>query len=409
MRINTNKTAIRKILNNSSFIQNIYPSKEELFKVLISGKRLVVYHGVDPTAPSLHLGHTTNYFLLEEFRKLGHKVILLIGDFTAQIGDPTGKDKTRKSLTRKEVLENCHNYKKQIGKILDFSTKNNPALLEFNSKWLSKMTLKDVIDLTSKITVQRMIERDMFQKRIKMGRPIWIHEFLYPLLQGYDSVAMNVDIEIGGNDQTFNMLIGRELMKIYRKKEKFVITTPLLIDQKTNKKLMSKSEGNFIGLDLSPEEMYGKIMSLSDETIVPILEHCTPLSQKEIQEIKKQFPRDQKARLAKEIVTIYHGKTAAQKAQENFDRVFRRKELPSKIKKVSVKEKKMFLLDLLVSTGLASSKSEAKRLVLQKGVKINSQVEEDWKKEIEIKKGMIIQVGKRKFVQLRKRFKKNGS
>lgn len=399
MKINTDKKEIKKLLSNSSLIEKAYPSKEALEKVLASGKRLTIYHGIDPTAPSLHLGHSTNILLLEEFRKLGHKIILLIGDFTAQIGDPTGKDKTRKLLTKEEVLRNCKNYKKQIGKILDFNSKGNPASIELNGKWLNKMSLKDVIGLASKFTVQRMIERDMFQKRIKESKPIWIHEFFYPLLQGYDSVAMDVDIEVGGNDQTFNMLVGRELMKDYKKKEKFVVTTPLLINKKTDKKLMSKSEGGFIGLDNSPDEMYGKVMALPDEAIVPVFDSCTTVSDKEIQKIKKKSPRDQKSGLALEIVKMYCSEGAALKAEKEFNRVFKERKLPSKVKEVLIKEEDINILDLIVKMKLASSKSEAKRLVLQKAVKIDEQVQKDWQKSIRIKKGMIVQAGKRRFAK----------
>jgi len=405
MKTNTDSQKIEELLTR--WVETIYPSREILEKTLKKGKKLVIYHGVDPTAPHLHLGHSTNYLLLKKFQELGHQVILLIGDFTARIGDPTGKNTARKNLTKEEVLENCKNYKKQAGKILDFKSRTNPALLKFNSQWLSKFTLEDVINLTAKFTNQRMIERDMFQERIKEKKPIWLNEFLYPLLQGYDSVAMNVDVEVGGNDQTFNMLVGRELMKDYKNKEKFVISTPLLINPKTGKKLMSKSEGNFIALDYAPNEIYGKIMALPDEVIIPCFKLCTEVSIKNIDEIEKELklkktnPRDLKANLAREIVTLYYNKEAALKAEEEFNRIFKDKKNPSNVPEVIVKEKKINILDLLVRADLVSSKSEAKRLVLQGGVKINNEIQKDWQKIIEIEKGDILRAGKRKFVKIK--------
>jgi len=392
---------------NSRYIENIFPSREAFKKALKSGRKLLFYIGIDPTAPKLHLGHSTNFLLLRKIQDLGHKIILLIGDFTARIGDPTGKDKTRKPLSKEEVLENCKTYKQQVEKILDFSSKSNPAEVRYNSKWLSKMKPEDFIKLMAQSTVSQMIQRDMFQKRIKEKREIYLHEFLYPLLQGYDSVVMNVDVEVGGNDQTFNMLVGRELLKRYKNKEKFVIATKLLINPKTGKKLMSKSEGNFISLDESPKGMYGEIMALPDEVIIPCFELCTNISDIEISKIKRDLkskrlnPRDAKARLAREIVTMYHGKEAAKEAEEEFEKVFKRKEIPLKIPTFIVVKKNYLPLDLLFDLKLVSSKSEAKRLILQGGVKIDKKVLKDWKKLIEIKDGMIIQVGKRKFAQIK--------
>lgn len=387
------------------WVDKIYPSKKAFEEVLNSGKKLVIYHGVDPTAPHLHLGHSTNYFLLKRFQELGHKVILLIGDFTAQIGDPTGKTATRKALTRKQVLENCRTYRKQAGNILNFKSGKNPAELKFNSQWLDKLTPEEIVRLAANFTHGQMIKRDMFRQRMKRKEEIYLHEFLYPLFQAYDSVVLNVDGEVGGTDQIFNMLRGRVLMRIYRNKEKFVIATPLLINPKTGRKLMSKTE-NFIALDFPPNEMYGRTMALPDETIIPCLKFCTEIPLIEIQEIernlkfKKINPRDAKARLAREIVSIHHGRKAALLAEKEFERIFKEKKLPTRILEIKIKEKTFNLLDLLVKTKLAPSKSEAKRLILQKGVKINSQIQEDWKKIIETKKGIIIQVGKRKFVKL---------
>lgn len=402
MKTVVNKQKIDNLIEKT---EKIYPSEKKLRKFLESGKRLTVYHGIDPTAPFLHLGHSVSLFALKRLQDLGHKIILLIGDFTAQIGDPTEKDKSRKPLNESEVFKNYKNYQEQAGKIVNFQGEN-PAILKFNSEWWKKIDPKDFFKLLSSFTVQRMLERDMFQKRQKEGLPIWMHEFVYPLLQGYDSVAMDVDVEVGGTDQIFNMLIGRDLLKIYKNKEKIVIAGPLLTAEKNGKK-MSKSEGNVIALNDSPENMYGKIMALSDEAIIPCLKLCTEVSSEEIKKTeknlkeKKSNPRDVKAMLAREIVKIYHNETASLNAEKEFERVFKEKKLPSSISKIYIKEKEINILDLLVKTKTTSSKSEAKRLIIQKGIKINGQVQEDWKKTIKIKKGTIIQAGKRRVVQLK--------
>ncbi len=381
----------------SRWVDKIYPSKKEFLKAF-KEKKLVFYHGIDPTAPDLHLGHSTNILLLKKLQDLGHKIILLVGDFTAQIGDPTGKSSVRKSLTKKEVLKNCKTYKEQVGKILDLKSKKNPVEFKFNSKWYEKMDMADIIKLLASYTQGKMIKRKMFQKRLKQGQEIYLHEFLYPLLQGYDSVEMNVDAEVGGTDQTFNMLVGRELLKKYKGKKKFVITTPLLENPKTGKKLMSKSEGSYISLQDNPDQMYGKIMALPDEVIIPCFRYCTEVSLNKVKKISN--PRDKKTKLAKEIVKMYHGEKKAKKAEKEFNRIFKEKKLPTKIPEIKIKKKKLPILDLLVKIKLASSKSEAKRLILQKGVKMDNKVQKDWKKEIEIKKGTIVQVGKRKFVKI---------
>lgn len=393
MKINTEEAIAR-------WTDKIYPSKGEFLKTLNS-RKLVIYNGVDPTAPDLHLGHSTNYLLLKKFQELGHKIILLIGDFTAQIGDPTGKASARKPLTKKQVLKNCENYKEQAGKILDFNSKNNPVQLQFNSRWLEKLNLADALRLSATFTYGKMIKRNMFQERIKEGKEIFLPEFIYPLLQGYDSVAMNVDVEVGGTDQTFNMLVGRDLMRIYKRKEKFVITTPLLENPKTGKKLMSKSEGNYISLKDRPDEMFGKIMALPDEVIIFCFKFCTEVSLSEIKKIEKDLnPRDLKAKLAGEITAMYHGQKAALSAEKEFEKIFKKKETPTDIPEIKIKEDKLLILDLLVKTKIVSSKSEAKRLIIQKGVKIDNRVKDDWKEIIEIRKGMIIQVGRRKFIKL---------
>jgi tyrosyl-tRNA synthetase len=266
MKINTDPKIIEELLTRS--VVNILPTKELFKDLLLGGKRLRIYSGADATGSKLHLGHSTNFMILEKFRQLGHEVIILFGDFTAKIGDPSGKDTTRKPLTDSDVKKNLKTWEKQISKIIKIGHFDNGAKIVRNSDWLSKMSFVDVVKLASNFTVQQMIERDMFQKRIEDKKPIYLHEFFYPLMQGHDSVVLDVDVEIGGNDQTFNMLTGRTLQKIARNKEKFVIPTTLLINPKTGKKLMNKSEGSAVWLDDEPKEMFGKIMSLADEAIV---------------------------------------------------------------------------------------------------------------------------------------------
>ena len=399
MPVETNLKKIKEILF-SRYIEKVYPSKEKLKNLLKSGKRLAIYIGIDPTAPHLHLGHSTNFLLLKKFQELGHKVILLIGDFTARIGDPTGKLSARKPLSEQEILRNCRGYKTQTGKILDFVSKENPAELKFNSQWLSQLRLDEIIKLMAETTVGQILKREMFQRRIKEEKEIYLNEFLYPLLQGYDSVAMRIDIEMGGNDQTFNMMVGRDLVKDYLDKEKIVISTKLLINPKTQRKLMSKSEGNFIALDDSPDQMYGKIMALPDEVVLPIFNLCTEIEDEKIKEIMKLNPREAKTKLAKEIVSIYYGRGKAERAEREFNRVFREKKLPTIIPQVQIKEKSLNILELLVKIKLISSKSEAKRLILQKAVKINGVLKENWQEIIEIKKEMVIKVGKRRFKKI---------
>jgi len=389
---------IDEILNRGTIVE-IFPSREEFVNKLLSGKRLKFYIGFDPTAPTLHLSHAKNFMLMEKFRKLGHEIIILFGDFTARIGDPTAESSTRRQLSREDVVSNVKKWKQLVKPLMDFENKENPPRIMYNHSWLSKLSLEDLIDLASNFTVQQMIERDMFQKRLQKKKPIYLHEFLYPLMQGYDSVAMNVDVEVCGTDQIFNALAGRTLLKKLKNKEKHVVAVTLMENPKTGE-LMSKSKGTGVFLDVSPNDMYGQIMAQPDEMIEILLINNTLLSLKEIKEIKKLSPRDAKARLAREIVTIYHGKAVASDAEKEFNRVFKEHEVPSRISTFKLKTAKINILDLLVRTKLAPSKSEAKRLVEQKGVKIDKDIVDDWKKEIVIEKGMILQVGKRKFLKL---------
>lgn len=401
IKVDINKEKIEEVLTRG--VEKIYPSKEALEKVLKSGKRIRLYCGYDPTAPSLHIGNAVTLRKLAQFQRLGHEVIFLIGDFTGMIGDPTDKTAARKKLNRGEVKRNLKNYKKQASKTLKFSGEN-PAKVMFNSQWNDKLTFIELIEISSFFTVQQMLVRDMFQERLKKDRPIYLHEFLYPLIQAYDSVVMDVDLEVGGNDQTFNMLCGRDLMKALKGKEKLVLTIKLLTDPEGKK--MGKTEGNMISLDENPKEMFGKIMAWSDSLIIPCFEACTDLSNEKIKEFaqdiknKKLNPRDAKARLAREVVSIHHGKSVALRAEKEFDLVFKEKKLPTKIQEIKISQKFLPILDLLTKTKLASSKSEAKRLILQGGIKIDGIAQKDWKMMVKTKKGQVVQVGKRRFVKI---------
>ena len=386
-------------------IEMAYPSKDFIRAKMLRGERLSMYLGIDPTGPTLHLGHAIPLKKMAEFQALGHQAILLIGDFTATIGDPD-KATARKPLTRKEVLANAKFYKKQASTFLKFSGANK-AQLKYNSKWLSKMRFADVLNLSSKVTVEQMLKRDMFQKRMSEGRPLYVHEIMYPLLQGYDSVAMNVDGEIGGNDQTFNMLMGRDLSKSILNKEKFVISTKLLVDPSGKK--MGKTEGNMVSLDKTAQEMFGKVLSWTDELIIPAFELCTNVSSAEIAEIKKTLenganPKDQKVRLAKEIVTLYHGTRAADEAERNFNNTFAKGEVPDGVQEVLV-EKGASLADVLLKANVIESKSELRRLIEGKAVsEINeatkgSSVIEDFNFKIE--HSISLRIGKKRFIKIK--------
>lgn len=352
---------IEELLTRS--VKEILPSKEELSEVLSSGKKLRIYIGTDATGESLHLGHATNYMILERFRKLGHEVIFLIGDFTSRVGDPTDKaDSTRKQLTREEVVKNTKTWINQIKPIIDVENKDNPVKIMYNHEWLSKLTLEDVLSLASNFTVQQMIERDMFERRISDGKPLYLHELFYPLMQGYDSVAMEVDIEMCGNDQKFNALAGRTLLKKLKNKEKFVFITTLLENPATKQKMMSKSAGTGVFLDFDANKMYGSIMAQPDENMKQLFTDCTWLALYEIEEIlKDKHPKEAKMRLAKEIVTMYHGEGEANKAEESFVDTFSKGKIPEEIKTVKA-SKDESLANILVEHGIVPSKSEFTRL-----------------------------------------------
>jgi len=394
----TDKNTIKEFLDRG--IENIYPNREFVEKQLASGEKMKIYLGIDPTGPTLHIGHAIVLKKLGELQEMGHKIILLIGDFTALSGDPD-KTSVRERMTKQKVKENAKKYKKQAKIFLKFSG-SNKAELKHNSKWLGKMSFADVVDLASNFTVEHMLKRDLFKKRIEKGTPLYIHEFMYPLMQGYDSVAMDVDGEIGGNDQTFNMLAGRTLMKKMSNKEKFVVTSKLLADKDGKK--MGKTEGNMITFEDSPEDMFGKVMSWTDGMIVIGFELCTNTSVEEIDKIKASIdkgdnPRDLKARLAREIVTIYHSDSDAKKADEAFIATFKDKGVPEEIPSVVV-SKDSSLIDAVLEGGVVSSKSEFRRLVDQGAVKDTDSGEVIEDVNFEIKKISTYKIGKTRFLRV---------
>lgn len=389
----TDKQKFEELLTRA--VQNIYPNPEFLESLLASGRSLSVYFGIDPTAPSLHLGHSISLLKLRDFQELGHRIILLIGDFTAMIGDPTDKNAVRRKLSREEVLKNAADYKSQASKIIDFEGKN-PAELRYNSEWLSQLSFARVLELASNLTHAQTIKRNMFQERLKAGKDIYLHEFLYPLMQGYDSLAMEVDGEIGGNDQTFNMLVGRDLMKKLKSKEKFVLVTKLLADPSGKK--MGKTEDNMVELGDGPNQMFGKIMSWPDEMIEPGFELLTRLALEETTLIvKESAPRDTKMRLAEEIVKIYHGGKEAKAAKNNFVATFQKGEAPADVKELAAKKGSM-LSEVLLEAGLISSKSEFRRLVAEAAITIENRKITD---PMQAAETGLVRVGKHRFLKIK--------
>jgi tyrosyl-tRNA synthetase len=428
-------------------VENIFPSKDFLASKLKSGEKLTLYTGYDPTGPSLHIGHAITLMKLRDFQELGHKVIMLIGDFTAMIGDPTDKGAARVRQTREEVLENCKLYQQQAGTLLRFDGEN-PAELRFNNDWLGKLTFAEVVDLASHFTVQQMLERDMFKRRMSLvmvcdcgfenilpgqahfqppsntifnrfnykcqscdkslfgpnvkvttPSPVYLHEFLYPLMQGYDSVAMDVDGEVGGNDQTFNMLAGRDLIKDVKNKEKFVVATKLLVDASGKK--MGKSEGNMIALSDSPEDMFGKVMRWSDDMIIPGFEICTRVPIEEVTALAEEMklganPRDFKLTLAYHITEMFLGDEAARQGRDHFSRVIQSSEQPVDIQELTPTA--YDIVTVLKESGFVSSNSDARRAIQDGGVKVN-EVKVTSHEQV-VAAGDVVQKGKRFFVKI---------
>ncbi len=366
-------------------------SEEELIKKLNSGKKLRIKLGVDPTAPDLHLGHSVIINKLKVFQDLGHQIVFLIGDFTARIGDPSGRSATRPMMTEEQIMKNIKTYQDQVFKILD----REKTEVVFNSKWLNALGIEGLLKLASKHTVAQMLVRDDFEKRFKADIPISIVEFMYPLLQAYDSVALQADVELGGNDQKFNLLLGRDMQRDAGQEPQVVITMPLLVGTDGVKK-MSKSYKNYIALNDKPQDMFGKLMSISDELMMFYYELLT---QENLDEIKQMHPKEAKMKLGSIIVERYWGKEAAENAKAEFNKIFANKDLPTEIEEFKCDKNKIKLSELLFVSKMVSSKNEARRLIEQGGAKVdNEKVTADT--EIEVKNGMILQAGKRKFKKI---------
>lgn len=386
-------------------------SREDLAHKLADARQrkkpLRIKYGADPSSPDLHLGHTVPLRKLRRLQDLGHRVIFIIGDFTARIGDPSQQSETRRMLTAKEVRANAVTYEEQMFRILDRSRTE----VRCNSKWLDRMTPSDFLSLTSRYTVARLLERDDFRRRFESKQPIALLEFLYPLLQGYDSVVIKADVEIGGTDQKFNLLVGRELQRDYGQEPQIVMTLPILEGTDGVQK-MSKSLGNSIGIKESPKEMFGKLMSIPDSLMMRYFAYFTDLRAEELAGLTQDYekgrihPRDLKVRLAKEIVTLYHAAREAEKAHGEFDRVFRDRGVPEEVPEVTIARRKLRdgkidVVSLLSEAGLAATRSEARRLVQQGGVRINHQRVASHKELISLDGDVVVQCGRRKFARVR--------
>lgn len=376
--------------------------REEMLKKLHRGTRLRIKAGFDPTAPDLHLGHTVLINKLRQFQDLGHEVLFLIGDFTGMIGDPTGKNVTRKPLTREQVLENARTYEEQIFKILD----PEKTLVVFNSSWMGEMSAADLIQLAARHTVARMLERDDFSKRYKGGQPIAVHEFLYPLVQGYDSVALKADVELGGTDQKFNLLVGRQLQEAYGQEPQVVLTMPILEGLDGVQK-MSKSLNNYVGIADKPDEMFGKIMSVSDDLMWRYYELLSFRPMQEVNELRAKVeaglnPRDAKVQLAEELVERFHSRGAARQANENFVARFRKGAIPDEMPEITLQAGPdgLPIANLLKQAGLVSSTSDAMRMIKQGAVKISGERMEDRGLRGEAGSTEVYQVGKRRFARV---------
>jgi tyrosyl-tRNA synthetase len=395
----TDKKKISEIFERG-LIAGIIPSKDELLKFLFSGGRLKIYIGADPTFASLHLGHAGNYMFLENLRNLGHEVIMLIGDFTARIGDPSGRTTARIPLTEDQIEKNMKGWISQLKPILNFSDRKNPVRVVYNSKWLSKLKFAEILQLASNFTVQQMIERDMFEKRWKENIPIHLHEFLYPIMQGYDSVAMDVNAELCGTDQLFNALAGRTLLKRLKNKEKFVITLNLLQNPKTGE-MMSKSKGTGVFLSASSDDMYGALMAQPDEMTEALFINCTRIPLSEKGAVFARGPKAAKEKVAFEIVRIMHGEKKARVAQENFEKLFSKKEIPEDLPELKLKTAEMSALDIVLASGVVKSRGEARRLVEQGGFDIGERTIKDSAEKIHLNSGETLKIGKKRFFRIK--------
>jgi len=391
------KEKIKKLLTRN--VKDIV-LKEHLEKRLLSGEKLRIKHGIDPTGKKIHIGRAVVLWKLREFQELGHKIVLIIGDFTAQIGDPSDKLAKRPFLTEKEVKENMKNYLPQIGKILDLKK----CEVHYNSKWLKKLNFKQVCELADIFTVQQMLERRNFSERFKNHQDISLREFLYPIMQGYDSVAVSADVELGGEDQLFNLHAGRKIQEFFGQEPQDILTIKMLSGLDGRK--MSTSWGNVINITDPPDEQFGKVMSMHDEMIPEYLELTTDLDETTIQDLifklktNKINPKDVKKIIGFEIVKRYWGEEEAKKAKEKFEKLFERKEIVQDLPQIQLKDKKINIIDLILLTSAVKSKSEAKRLVEQGGFKINNKQIKDIKKELVLEGGEIIKIGKHRFFKI---------
>jgi len=385
--------------------EEIIPEDELVKKIensIKTNKPLIIKEGFDPTAPDLHIGHMVTIRKLKQFQELGHTVIFLIGDFTGLVGDPSGRSETRKMMTPEDVERNAETYKEQIFKVLD----SKKTIIRFNSDWLGKLSVYDFMELSSKYTVARMLERDDFKKRFDNNQDISVLEFLYCLLQGYDSVALKSDVELGGTDQKFNLLAARNIQRRYDVEPQVIITMPLLVGTDGVEK-MSKSLGNYIGIREIPSDMYGKVLSISDGLIIPYFILATEVAEREVKEMEKSLknnkvnPRDIKRKLAREIIKLYHSESDALKAEEEFDKVFINKQTPSDMDEFKInKNDKIWIVNLLTSSNMCKSSSEARRLIKQGGVSIDGEKISDFEINVEFNKEAILKVGKRRFLKI---------
>ena len=375
-------------------VAQVLPNKKGL-ELLLKKRKIRLYLGIDPTGSTLHLGHAVVLRKIQQFADLGHEAILVVGTGTVLSGDPSQRDTARPKITLKEIKQNIKNWKQQAGKVLDFSR----VKIRHNGDWLLRLKLADILDIASHISAVQLFQRDMFQRRTRKGDTVWMHETLYPLLQGYDSVALDVDLEIGGTDQVFNMLIGRELQRKMKKREKFVLTVPMILG--LDGKTMSKTSGNTVNIQDPPKEMYGKLMTLRDELVEQYFELCTDLSAKEVQGMKKSLSlRDFKARLAREITALYHGAKKAKEAEQEFIRVFQKKQLPSRIQKAKMKYPAPLPLYKAIAELFSVSGAGARRVIEQGGVRIDGVTQKNPSMVLKLRAGMVIQVGKRRTLQI---------
>ena len=397
MKINTDENKIKEVLERG--VEEVI-DRGHLEAVLRSGRQLRVKLGIDPTSPNIHIGRSIPLLKLKDFQELGHKIVLIIGDFTGVIGDTSDKDSERPMLTEQEIKQNLKNYIEQAEKVIDIKE----CEVRYNSEWLGKLNYHEIGRQADVFSLSEFIARENIKKRLDAGKRISLREVLYPLMQGYDSVAVKADVEIGGTDQRFNLLAGRELQRHYNQEPQDIITNPLI--EGLDGRKMSSSWGNTINLFHPANDMFGKVMSLKDELVIKYFILTTRVSIVEIEKYQKELtngsnPRDLKAKLAFEIVRQYHGGKASQKAQEEFENVFQKKTLPSEIPEWKAPKKDYNILDLLSESGLTPSKAAAKRMILGGAVEINGQTKTDWQEAIKIENDMVVQVGKRKFVKIK--------